>query len=87
MLSLEFPSFPVLNHSEDVMNRMLDFVSEKTDIKDVELLPFHRLGAGKYSGLGLEYPCSGLSNVDKEECRGYEEYGERLGLSIHTGAV
>ena len=81
------PVVPGVNHSEETMRRMFEFLSEETELKEVELLPFHRLGTGKYSGLGMEYLCSEIDNVEKEECKLYEKLGAGLGLSVHTGAV
>jgi pyruvate formate lyase activating enzyme len=37
---------------------------EKTGIKEVELLPFHRLGTGKYQALGLEYKYAEVPMMD-----------------------
>ena len=67
---IRIPVIPGVNHSTNVIHRMLLFLAEKTEIKEVELLPFHRLGTGKYSGLGMEYLCADLLNVEKEECLG-----------------
>lgn len=84
---IRIPVIPGINHSEEVMHKMLSFIAEQSDILTVELLPFHRLGTGKYSGLGMEYLCADLKNVEKDECDAYVEFGINLGLSIHTGAV
>lgn len=84
---VRIPVVPGVNHCVDVMHRMLTFLSGKTEITEVELLPFHRLGTGKYSGLGREYLHADLPNVEKSECSGYESFGKELGLSVHTGAV
>lgn len=37
---------------------------EKTGIKEVELLPFHRLGSGKYEAMGLEYKYAKVPMMD-----------------------
>lgn len=84
---VRIPVVPGVNHSEEKMRRIFDFLAQKTRIHEVELLPFHRLGAGKYSGLGMEYPCGGSGNVEKSECAGYEEIGRAMGVSVRTGAV
>ena len=83
---VRIPVVPGVNHSDEVMHRMMIFLSEQTEITNVELLPFHRLGTGKYAGLGMEY-LAGVKNVSKEECDAYVDFGTKLGLSVHTGAV
>jgi len=46
------PMVPRFN--EDMMETLADFLST-TGISEVHLLPFHRLGSGKYKALGLTY--------------------------------
>ncbi len=84
---LRIPVVPGVNHDKRSMHEMLDFVAAKTEITDVELLPFHKLGIGKYHGLGFEYLCSELNNVEKDECIEYVLYGRQIGLSIRIGTI
>ncbi len=84
---VRIPVIPGVNHSEKTVKHMLDFIYLETAIRKVELLPFHRLGSGKYDGLGFEYPWAYFSNVEKTECAGYTDYGRMLGLDIGIGAV
>jgi pyruvate formate lyase activating enzyme len=37
------------------------FAASLGNVERVDVLPFHALGAAKYSALGLEYPCAGVT--------------------------
>jgi len=84
---VRIPVIPGVNHSIGVISRMMDFIHSRTTVRKVELLPFHRLGAGKYSGLGEDYLFADCVDVEKSECLPYQQYGSSLGLSIRIGAV
>ena len=37
------------------------FAASLGNVERVDVLPFHPLGAAKYSALGLDYPCAGVT--------------------------
>ena len=39
----------------------------------VELLPYHTLGVHKYEALGIPYPLEGVSAMEKEVLRPWED--------------
>ncbi len=84
---VRIPVIPGVNDSPDVLQRIFTFLLNETLIREVELLPFHRLGAGKYSGLGMDYRMSGVNNLSKADCQPLAEIGQAMGLSVHVGAV
>ncbi len=49
------PVIPSYNDSENDCNIMAGLLNQ-VGVKQVHLLPFHRLGAGKYAALGKSYP-------------------------------
>jgi len=36
-------------------------------VERVDVLPFHQLGAAKYAGLGLNYPCAEVTPPTEEQ--------------------
>ena len=42
-------------------SRLARFAASLGNVERVDVLPFHALGAAKYSELGLEYPCAGVT--------------------------
>ncbi len=65
---------------------MMEFLARKTAVRKVELLPFHRLGAAKYEGLGWIYQMAQVENLPKEACDPFAEIGRGLGLDVQIGA-
>ena len=85
-LVVRIPVVPGANATEETLSRMFSFLAGKTRVRRVELLPFHRLGLGKYEGLGMPYAMAEVDNMSKEECAPFAEIGRALGLSVQVGA-
>jgi len=49
------PVIPGVNDTPREITAIAEFLSDLPGIEQVELLPFHHLGAGKYESLGMEY--------------------------------
>lgn len=52
---IRFVLVPGLTDAPEVVEGVADFVAGLPTVERVEVLPFHRLGAAKYAGLGLDY--------------------------------
>ena len=85
-LVVRIPVVPGVNATGQTMRRMFSFLLEKTKVRRVELLPFHRLGLAKYEGLGMDYAMAEVDNMSKEDCVPFAEIGRKLGLSVRVGA-
>lgn len=50
------PVIPGINDTREEIGRMADFIREQLpDVKIYQLLPYHRLGRGKYTDIGKKY--------------------------------
>ena len=49
------------------------YVDDLPNVQKVELLPFHKLGAEKYRGLGRTDPLAEVPAMDPELCRQLQE--------------
>ena len=47
-----------VNDDDDNINAILDFILPHPNVVQYELLPYHKLGIGKYHVLGMDYPFS-----------------------------
>ena len=78
-LEIRIPVIPTVNDSPEailaICERIRPFAAENPNV-GVELLPFHRLGGGKYEALGLCYAASELSPPSKEQMEGYRQIFE-----------
>lgn len=85
-LIVRIPIIPGFNDSIDVLGRMFDFLSRETEVRKVQLLPFHRLGLNKYQGLGLEYAMKDVPNLGPDDCEPFAILGRERGLDVQVGA-
>jgi pyruvate formate lyase activating enzyme len=58
-LHVRTPVIPDINDSVEQIGEILDFLSEFPRVR-YELLPYHRLGEGKYTSLGRKYPMQNI---------------------------
>ncbi len=50
------PVIKGVNDDDANINATLDFIKDYKNVIDYELLPYHRLGIGKYNALDMDYP-------------------------------
>jgi pyruvate formate lyase activating enzyme len=80
-LVIRIPVIPGFNHTGEEMREIFDLVGTLKNIREVHLLPYHSLGAGKYRMLGMEYPFEHQQHVNEEELKVYAEYGASRGVA------
>jgi pyruvate formate lyase activating enzyme len=86
---IRLPLIPGINDGQDIINR-LELASSLKNVKQVDLLKYHRLGKGKYLQLNMDYLMSSIDNninwkaIDKELYE-LKIYGESLGLKVTIG--
>ena len=51
-------------------------------IKQVDLLPFHKLGEGKYESLGMRYECADSELITEKELSDIENVYKSFGLKV-----
>lgn len=68
------PVIPTINSSEEDMDRLGDFLTEKTEVRRVEFLNYHRLGEQKYTSIGKSYTLTDLEPFTKEEFENHVRY-------------
>ncbi|MBS7614331.1 glycyl-radical enzyme activating protein [Candidatus Bathyarchaeota archaeon] len=81
-LILRVPIIPGFNDTKSEVEAIAEFVKEFSNLEYLELLPFHRLGEGKYKALGLEYSASNLAVPAKEKMRELSEAVKKLGIKV-----
>ena len=73
---VRIPIIPSVNDDRKELGRIADFLYG-LDLKQVELLPYHRLGENKYAALGMPY--GGFAVPDQAEMESYRRlFDERL---------
>jgi pyruvate formate lyase activating enzyme len=72
---LRLPVIPGLNNDEETMRKTGLFISGLPGPMDVNILPYHPLGSGKYEMVGMVY---GLSSLNPPEIKALQRYKEIL---------
>ena len=73
-IEIRMPMIPGLNDSEENLSAVAQFLSDMKNVKRVKLLPYHRLGEGKYDRLDMEYSLVDIEPPDKERMEQLTEF-------------
>lgn len=65
------PVIPGFNNTQIEMESIADFVQTLNSVSNVTLIPYHNLGAGKYTTLGLNYPYDTQLKISEAEMEVY----------------
>lgn len=76
-MTVRIPLIPGVNMEEPFYKALVPVLSGLR-IRKVELLPYHRLGRGKYAQLGLAYPCEKTPLATRNENSTTKEYIAQL---------
>ena len=80
------PVVPGVNDDKEVLERIFILV-KSLKIKQMELLPYHRLGLNKYRGLGRAYKLESIESKELSELEKYVTLGKKMGLKVSAGAL
>lgn len=58
---------PGINDDEDSLNRTKEFIDSLSNVKRVEVLPYHTLGIHKWEMLGIKYRLDGVLPPNKKQ--------------------
>ena len=80
-LIIRTPVIPTFNDTEDEIRGIAQFAKSLEGVKEMHLLPYHRIGSDKYAGLGRQYTMAHIAPPKKEHM-------ERLfGIVNETGLI
>ena len=66
-LIVRTPVIPTFNDTEDEIRSIANFAKSLDGVREMHLLPYHRIGSDKYAGLGRPYTMSHISPPKKEQ--------------------
>ena len=76
---------PGVNDSEAEIRARMDFVSELASVEQVDVLPYHRYGMGKYARLGLAYPLVEVAEYSDAQLAAIRVLVESYGIKTTVG--
>ena len=81
------PLIPSVNDSEENLRQTAEFCGQLKKIREIELLPYHRLGTETYHGMGLSYPLPEIHSPSQERMRELAVLMHKFsnGVPVRTG--
>lgn len=84
-LVVRTPVIPGFNDTEEEIGAISHFAASLPGVREHHLLPYHRLGQGKYAGLGREYALEGVLPPTEEKMKTLLAAAEKSGLECRIG--
>ena len=84
-LIIRTPVIPTFNDTPEEIKAISNFAASLQGVKEHHLLPYHRLGQDKYTGLSRTYALSEITPPSDEKMNYLKEAGETSGLKIQIG--
>jgi pyruvate formate lyase activating enzyme len=79
-------TIPGLNDSEENISASAKFAAD-LGCEKIELVPYHRLGIGKYAQYGMDYRLAGIESPTRERMERLRRLVEGFGLTEMTGRI
>lgn len=86
-LIIRVPVIPGFNDDEYNISRLSRFVVSLKNVKEIHLLPYHKLGENKYNYLGYKYKMPPIDPPSSEEMDRLKDIVEKFGLVCKIGGV
>jgi pyruvate formate lyase activating enzyme len=83
-IQVRFPVIPGINDSEENVTKTAEFLVS-CGTKNISLLPYHRSGIEKYTGLGRTYKLGKTKSPSDQDMRKIKEALEIFGLNVRVG--
>lgn len=80
------PMIPGVTDTDDNLSDTVEMLSRVTKLRDIELLPYHRLGIETYGYLGREYSLRDLVSPSEEHVLERRKYLDRLMKKFRIGS-
>ena len=82
-VTVRIPVMPGINDSDDDIRQFARYLSE-LPARQVELLPYHHIGAGKYKRMGLTYRLPAAPRPTAEDLARFSDALTRAGLHVRV---
>jgi pyruvate formate lyase activating enzyme len=84
-LIIRLPLLPGINDTMEEITEILTFIENLETVKQVDILPYHKLGVGKYIMLGKEYRLGTLEPPEREHLEKLRGLIEANGFKVAIG--
>ncbi len=83
-LIIRVPTIPTFNATPDEISAIARFASSLDGVRELHLLPYHRLGQDKYTGLGRPYLMDGIEPPTNDLMADLLKVAKRAAPNLHV---
>lgn len=83
---IRIPYIPGFNDDLETQRQIYCWASHLKNLQWIEVLPYHRLGMGKYRALGRMYPMEDMKPLKRQDLAFLKEIGAECGVEVKIGA-
>lgn len=76
------PVIPGVNDDPETISAIAEFIKDFKSLQYYELMPYHPLGAGKYTSLGMEYAMRVERAPSEEQMQALAAAARNIGISV-----
>lgn len=84
-LVIRTPVVPTFNETPEEIRAIAEFAASLPGVKQMHILPYHRLGYDKYAGLDRPYPMGDVKTPDREQMLTLHQVVQKTGLNCVIG--
>lgn len=81
---IRIPLIPGVNDNEE-FHRMLRFLQQFHQLKQIHIMPFHQIGASKYTLSATPYELADMPECDAEYAEKHAELARKAGFEVNIG--
>lgn len=85
-LIIRIPFIPGFNDKNEEQEAVYRYIAAMSKKRQIEVLPFHRFGATKYEGLGMDYEFKDQAPIKKDTLNYLVELGSKCGVDVRIDA-
>jgi len=82
---IRIPVIPGITDTEENIKSMIKYIKSFNSIKEINLLPYHKIGSHKYHRLGMKYKMDGVEKPSKEQMNRVQRQFEKSGYIVTIG--
>ena len=84
-LVVRTPVIPTFNDTEEEIGAIAAFARSLETVREMHLLPYHRIGSDKYAGLGRDYTMAHIDPPDRDKMQALLAVVNGMGLEGQIG--
>jgi pyruvate formate lyase activating enzyme len=84
-IHIRIPLIPTITDDADNIHQMVQFIRSLATVRQVDLLPYHRIAESKYRRLGIPYRMSRVSPLPDERVEHIQREFEANGFCVTIG--